>query len=355
MGFFESGKERRAKQHEYDVDMLNREQYFNAQQAQIAYNREREFYDYQFEKESEYNSPAAQMQRYQAAGLNPYLMSLDSGNTSVSSSSVPAASASGSNTVNTEAGQNNTLAALSNIAGIAQGMTQLQSQTDLNKSQEVKNYAESAKTSGVDTEEVKANIKKIMQDTATSKSQESNINSDTELKDYQKKNIAEDTRKLAYEVDKLLPAQLSEISKRIEDLASQILQRQQVTPAEIAKLRQDVLESIQRVNLNSRQESYLMKQIDSYDSELAARLNISNEQFQQLTTKNATLKLRNQLIDDILTFDHTKDNFMDTKFRDRIYRLRALMTLDPEVKWQFVRDPHSKGFWHTDKSFDFGF
>lgn len=255
MGFIETGKQRRETQHQYDVDMLNREQAFNAEQAQVAYDRQREFYNYQFDKESQYNSPLAQMQRYKAAGLNPYLMNYESGNTSVSASSPASASASGSNTVNTEAGQNNTLAALSNIAGIAQGMTQLQSQTDLNKSQEVKNYAESAKTSGVDTEEVKANIKKIMQDTATSKAQESNIISDTDLKDYQKKNIAEDTRKLAYEVDKFLPAQLSEISKRIEDLGSQILQRQQVTPAEIAKLRQDVLESIQRVNLSSRQES----------------------------------------------------------------------------------------------------
>lgn len=162
--------------------MLQREQQFNADQAQIAFDCQKEM----FQIESEYNSPLSQMQRYQAAGLNPYLAQMENGNTS-GVSSPSAASASGSNTVNTAAFQNNTLSALSNIASIAQGMTQLQSATDLNKSQEVKNYAEAAKTSGVDTDEVKANIRKIAQDTATSKAQEVNTIADTELKSVQKR------------------------------------------------------------------------------------------------------------------------------------------------------------------------
>lgn len=179
MGF--ETKKAQQRQHSYDVDMLQREQQFNADQAQIAFDRQKEM----FQIESEYNSPLSQMQRYQAAGLNPYLAQMENGNTS-GVSSPSAASASGSNTVNTAAFQNNTLSALSNIASIAQGMTQLQSATDLNKSQEVKNYAEAAKTSGVDTDEVKANIRKIAQDTATSKAQEVNTIADTELKSVQK-------------------------------------------------------------------------------------------------------------------------------------------------------------------------
>lgn len=110
--------------------------------------------------------------------------------------------------------------------------------------------------------------------------------------------------------------------------------------------------SVSRVNLNSKSEAMLDKQLDSYSDELAARLNLSNEEFQQLRTKNQTLKLRNDIVNDILTFDHNKDNFMDTKFRDRVYRLRALMTLDPEPKWQLSTNPRG-GYWHPTNIFNF--
>lgn len=349
------------RQHRFDVEMLEREQAFNAEQSQVAYDRQREFYNMQFANESEYNSPLSQMQRYKQAGLNPFLANMDNGATSVGASSQSAASASGSNTVNAAAFQNNTLTALGNIASIAQGMAQLESQSDLNKSQEVKNYAEATKTAGVDTEETKENIKKIAQETATGRAQELNTIADTEVKKAQKENIAEDTKRLSFLVEKYMPKQMDEIAKRIEDLGSQIWQRQQVTPAEVAQMYQEIAESVSRVklneshiDLNSRQSSFLQKQIDSYADELQARLNLSGQEFQQLQTRNSTLKLRNSLINDILTFDHSEDNFMDTHFRDKVFRLRALMTLDPEVKWQFVQDPRGN-FWHNSTQFNFGF
>lgn len=322
-------RKQQKRQHEYDVDMLQREQQFNAEQAQQAYDRQREFYDYQFQNESQYNSPLAQVQRYKQAGMNPALMQLNEGNTNVSASSPAAASASGSNTVNMAAFQNNTLTALSNAASISQGLYQLSSQADLNKSQEVKNYADAAKTSGVDTDEVRANIKKIMQDTNTSRAQEVNTIADTELKGEQKKNVAQDTRRLSYMVDKFLPQQYREIAKRIEDMASQIWQRQQVTPAEVAKFRQDVAESISRVNLNSKQESLLDKELSWYDQRAAIDMSISHQQFQQMSSNNMLLKLKNNISADILNTDNVNGLWNSSEFRNNVYKLRALETLNP--------------------------
>lgn len=327
MGLFD--KKTAERQHGYDVDMLEREQQFNAEQSQVAYDRQREFYQMQFINESNYNSPLAQMQRYRQAGLNPMLANMDAGSTSVSATSPSAASASGSNTVNLAALQNNTLTALSNAANIAQGLSQLQSQTDLNKSQEVKNYADATKTAGVDTEEARANIKKIMQDTATGRAQELNTIADTEVKGEQKKNIAEDTRRLSYLVDKFLPKQYDEIAKRIEDLASQIWQRQQVTPAEVARLHQEVAESISRMNLNQSQKEFVDKQVDWFDQQAAVELGISRQQFQQLLSNNMLLGVKNQISTDILNTKNVNGLWNDSDFRNNVYKLRALETLNP--------------------------
>lgn len=338
-----TGEEKDRQQHQYDVDMLNREQYFNAQQAQIAYNREREFYDYQFAKESEYNSPAAQMQRYQAAGLNPYLMSMDSGNTSVSGTSAPSASASGGNTVDVVGSANSTLQALQNAASIAQGMASLNSNMDLQKSQAVKNYADATKTAGVDTAETRANIAKIVQDTATSKASESNINANTNLTKAQTENVVADTRRLAFMVDKFLPKQMDEISKNIENLASQIWQRQQVTPAEVAELRQNVLESVSRMHLNQSQKNYIDKQVDWFDRQACMAMSISHQEFQQLMSNNSVLTARNAIVNDILDSNDVGGLFNSKDFRNNIYKLRALETLNPFPASQNISDLFNLG------------
>ena len=279
-----SGEEKDRQQHGYDVDMLEREQKFNAEQAQVAYDREREFYNYQFAKESAYNSPLAQMQRYKAAGLSPYLMDISDGNTSISSSSQSAASASGSNTVDVVGSQNSTLQALQNAASIAQGLASMDSQIDLQRSQEVKNYADATKTAGVDTDKARKEIGKIVQETATGKAQENNLNANTRLTDAQTDKVKEEMRELTYMIDKFLPKQYEEIQKRIEDLGNQIWQRQQVTPAEVAELRQAVAESISRMHLNEKQTALVNKELDWFDRNASMAMSISRQQFQQMAS-----------------------------------------------------------------------
>lgn len=313
------------KQRSHDFRMLEREQKFNAEQAQISYDRQREMYEYQFNKESAYNSPLAQMQRYKAAGLNPALMmqngGIDAGNTSVNVPSVDSATASGSAS-NLAGFQNNTLTALANIANTAQGLFQLDSQVSLNKSQEVKNLADAAKTSGVDTENVKA-------DTSLKGAQLSNVQADTNLKQSQKENVKKDTERLTYMLDKFLPKQYDELIARIEDLGSQIWQRQQVTPSEIAKFRQEIAESISRMHLNEKTEQKVDKELHWFDQQVMSSLNISEQTFQQMLSNNSLLKIQNDISKDILNTENVNGLWNDTQFRNNIYKLRALQFLTP--------------------------
>ena len=213
MGLFETGKQRRETQQKYDVEMLEREQAFNAQQAQVASDRQREFYNYQFKNESEYNSPVSQMQRYKAAGLNPFLMNFADGSTSVGASSPASASASGSNTVNTEAGVSNALSALNNVANIAQSFAGMSSQMDLNRSQSLLNDANAAKVSGVDTDKVKSEIAVNNENVVTQKSQQ-NLNKS------QSSNIDASTQEIFYKLENILPKQDRELLARIRQIYS---------------------------------------------------------------------------------------------------------------------------------------
>ena len=70
---------------------------FQSREAERSYQRQREMYDYMFQKENDYNSPVRQMQRLRQAGLNPALLAgsaVDAGSSAVSAPPSPQASAS---------------------------------------------------------------------------------------------------------------------------------------------------------------------------------------------------------------------------------------------------------------------
>lgn len=80
-------KQLAAQQNEYQQQLQAQEFAFNKSEAELAYNRQLE----QWNLENEYNSPAQQLARYQAAGLNPNLIygtgTASAGNTNTSSPS----------------------------------------------------------------------------------------------------------------------------------------------------------------------------------------------------------------------------------------------------------------------------
>lgn len=278
---------------------LNEEQNrFNAEQAQIAYDRQREFYDYSFNREFEnqkywadYNSPLQQMQRYKAAGLNPALLAgqFDSGNVAVGASGstgAPQASAAGVGQFST-----NPVFQGVDLSGII-GLLGLTSTMDVNQSIAEKNRVDAAKTAGVDTD-------KVVQDIAESKSRVENINADTHLKDSQKKLVENQARESLYNIEKLLPAELkkkfSEIQKNLNDMRNS----QALTRAQVAKFSQDIRESVSRVNLNKSTQSKIDKELDFMDTSFSMDMSIKHQQFQQLKSQNHLQNIRNGMLDAI--------------------------------------------------------
>lgn len=277
------------RQHRFDVEMLEREQQFNADQAQVAYDRQREFYNLQFNNESSYNSPLAQMQRYKQAGLNPFLVSLSEGNTSVSASSPAAASASGSNTVNAAAFQSNAINALSNVANIAQGFASLSSQMDLNSSQSNLNAVNAAKAAGVDTEKVRSEIAVNNQNVATQKSQE-------KLNESQSNKVDADFKEVIYNLEHILPAKEKELLANIAKTYNDMEISQNTSKAQIAKMYQDIAESITRADLNTKNAALAQKEVDAFEQRLENELNISSEQFQMMQNQNSRLKIESDVM-----------------------------------------------------------
>ena len=297
-------------QHDFDVDMLQREQQFNADQAQVAYDRQREFYNMQFQNEAQYNSPLSQMQRYMQAGMNPAMMQLNEGNTSVSASSPSAASASGSNTVNMAALQSNQLQAIQSVAGFLNEYQKVQSEVDLNKTQAAKNVADATKTSGVDTEKAHAEIKNILQNTDYQRAQTANTEANTELTNTQKENVKQQTDNLRYTLKHILPKQSREIEANISKVYNDILNSQQMTKAQCAELYQNIAESVSRVNLNDANRALVQKNIDAFERRLENELDISRETFNQLEKQNFRLQLTNELTSKLL---NPKNGFETTE------------------------------------------
>lgn len=298
-------------QHDFDVDMLQREQQFNADQAQVAYDRQREFYNMQFQNESEYNSPLSQMQRYMQAGMNPAMMNLNEGNTNVSASSPSAASASGSNTVNMAALQSNQLQAIQNVAGFLNEFQKVQSEVDLNKTQAAKNVAEADKIAGVDTDKAHAEIKNVLADTDFKQAQKVKTEADTELSKTQKENVAQETENLRYSLKHLLPKQSRELEANIKKIYNDIENSQQMTKAQCAELFQNIRESVSRVELNNRQSDLVWKEIQSFDEKLQAELDVSREQFQQLKLGNWKQQQVNDVFDSFMKYSPIED-FIDS-------------------------------------------
>lgn len=112
------------KNRQFYSEQTDKQNQFNSEQAQISYERQRDLYDYQFNKEAEYNSPSSQMQRLQAAGLNPALMlsnSVNQGQVSASPSSVAqASSASPSTPIMSNAAHTGLMTALSFAQALSQ-------------------------------------------------------------------------------------------------------------------------------------------------------------------------------------------------------------------------------------------
>ena len=256
--------------------MQNKQNDFNAEQAQIAYDRQRDLLKYQ----NEYDSPVNQMQRYKAAGLNPAFFAGNISATGVSSPSVNSASASsGPGQMPYYNYASSLPQGMESISNSLMQMLALQNDTELKRSEINKNNVDAAKTAGVDTE-------KVIQDIEESKIRVENVNADTHLKESQKQLVESQARETLYNVEKLMPVELKKKFSEIQKNLSDIRNSQTLTRAQVAKFSQDIRESISRVNLNDSTRNKIDKELDFLDANFAMDMSIKHQQFQQLKSQN---------------------------------------------------------------------
>lgn len=218
-------------------DMTNRQNAFNAAQADLAFQRQQMLYDYQFNKETkyneEYNSPLAQMQRLKEAGLNPALMMSNGVDNTVtpsaSMSSAPQASAS-------EASPPQMQNFMQQLPSQLLQFGQLISQNALNK-------ANIAKTD-----------KEILK-----------LDKDIELTTEQSNKVKEETNQLKYTIDNILPHQSQELKAKVNQILQDIQNSQQLTAAQVASIKQSILNAVQDENIKRSQSKKLEIELNKYD------------------------------------------------------------------------------------------
>lgn len=222
--------------------MTQQQNEFNASQAELAFQRQKDLYNYQFDKETsyneQYNSPFSQMQRLKEAGLNPALL-MQSGvdNTvspSASMSSAPQASASEANPPQMQ-----------------NYMQQLPSQ--------LLQFAQIISQNAVNT----ANIRKTDKETAK-------LDKDIELTTEETNKVKEETRQLQYTIDEILPSQSEKLKTEVKQILQDIQNSQQLTTAQVANIKQSIRNAFQDERLKRRQVKKLDAELENYDDYVKA-------------------------------------------------------------------------------------
>ena len=314
---------RNAKSYKYTKRLQDEQNRFNAQQAQIAYDRQRELYNYQYQNErsaflsdrehnEQYNSPLAQMQRYKQAGLNPALLTgqIGSGSANVdfSAPSMPGVDSTSSGSQ----GQFQMDQGFSGISSALMSMSQLltqqqvaDSQVKLNDSVSEKNEVEKANIAA-DTEKKGAEKSNIEKDTEKKGVEIGNISQDTAVKVAQEKltnsqtdKVKEETRQTTYLIDKYLPKQYDEIVKRIDKMSADITNSNQITKAQVALFNKQISEIMSNIRLKNRQSELLRHEIFNYDKLAQSTLDLNEKNMKRLGFEAQRLDLQNKIQTDI--------------------------------------------------------
>lgn len=303
---------RNAKSYKYTKRLQDEQNKFNAQQAQIAYDRQRELYNYQYQNErsafladrehnEQYNSPFAQMQRYKQAGLNPALLTgqIGSGSANVdfSAPSMPGVDSTSSGSqgqFQMDQGLSGLTGGLTALASLVNQSEMTRSQVELNESQAAKNEADTGKS--------KKEIEKLGADI-------SNVNMDTKLKEKQVDNVAAATEKLNYEVKELLPKQKSFLEKQMEKMTNDIVNSQQLTKAQVAHYAASVKDLIADAHLKGSQKSLIDKEVENFERKLETYVGLSSSQMQMFHSQQKMLDLQNNVMRDITGYFHDGDHF----------------------------------------------
>lgn len=275
------------KNRKFYQEMTENQNAFNAEQAQIAYQRSKDLYDYQFDKESAYNSPLAQMQRMRAAGLNPALLYGsgvgDAGSVSASPSGVGAATAA------------------------SPSPPQM---TDF--------FSPSIQSA--------MNVASTLSKIGVNKSQRKNLDANTDLTKDNSKKVQKETQTLVYTLEKMLPVQYQGAIADVRKTLSDMNVSQRVSTAQIAELQAKVKDILANVQLKGHQDQKLVAELNKYQEYIdnvyereKYRHDIEKTDFEYL---DMTKGLKNKIMQGLRAPNH---NFEETLQNMLLYLMTKLM------------------------------
>lgn len=285
------------KNREFYAEQQDKSNEFNAEQAQLSYERTRDLYDYQFAKESAYNSPLAQMQRLKTAGINPALFfgnGVDAGGVNASPSAVGAASSTSPNVPQL---QNPFNVGLQGFLSLVQGLSDV-------------------KNKNVDSDKKYAEIEKTLEDINLTKSEKSKI--------------LQETENLAYVLKDILPTQYKHYTAQIEQILQNMENSQQLTGAQVRQLDEVVNDLKSQIILRGKQGKKLDAELDGYEEyiknlyrDMSNRADISDsDAYVSRMLKNYEEKVMKYL----------EDTTPDSMSNDMIFNLIKLYMLKTMLK-----------------------
>lgn len=249
---------------------------FNAQQAQVAYERQRELLQYM----NDYDSPINQMQRYKAAGINP---ALAVGNISAAGNNASGVAAASGGEAPAYSVSNPMSQVSSDLSQIASIFANLKVQT--------------------------AQADNLNADTDKKSSEKKNIDADTVLKESQKEAIESSTKEVIQRIEDINPKISKKLGAEFDKLISDINNSSQLTLAQVSEIKQNIRNLVESANLTKKQSQLLEKQLEWFDVDMSNKAGIDIQTQQKLQNDVQFQDMINELRSEI--FDGIRSNARD--------------------------------------------
>lgn len=268
-----TGSKLNKKNRRFYDEQREKQNEFNAQQAQVAYDRQRELLQYM----NDYDSPINQMQRYKAAGINP---ALAVGNISAAGNNASGVAAASGGEAPAYSVSNPMSQVSSDLSQIASIFANLKVQT--------------------------AQADNLNADTEKKGSEKKNIDSDTVLKESQKKAVETSTKEVIQRIEDINPKISKKLGAEFDKLISDINNSSQLTLAQVSEIKQNIRNLVESANLTKKQSQMLEKQFDWYDVDMSNKAGIDIQTQQKLQNDVQFQDMINELRSEI--FDGIREN-----------------------------------------------
>lgn len=279
------------KNRQWQEDMYERQLEDNRANADLAWQRQNEFYQTQLQDELKYSDPQFQVNRMRAAGINPNLMAGQiSDDVSIpSGGSAPEANPSSFESLQ----QVNPIGDLPNqLAQFAQTMLAINQQPH-----DIALTDAQAQNVSSGSEKIKAEIEKLYADKKLTEEQTISVRKNVEaLEDYLNNVRPREIKKLDADTRKIL-----EDTKK---LSQEISQSQQIFPSQLAEIQANLRILDDNVHLSAKKREIFDKEYQRYMDNIATVMNIDKASLEKtlndVQAAGVTSNIENEIMQQVM-------------------------------------------------------